>query len=159
MHDAEIAVQNGFKFNTKDQEVFENAEKMLVTLEKEWKERKELLKDLDGDLLKLKESNYLPPESVISCFKAALILLEYNENDIHDWESIAEHLYGGALLSKLETTAIGSILPHIASSAKLHMQNVREAEITKVSGVNAAIVSKIYRWVCSALMHLDTSWG
>ena len=45
--DAEIAVQNGFKFNNKDQQVFENAEKMLVTLEKEWKERKELLNGLD----------------------------------------------------------------------------------------------------------------
>ena len=157
--DAENAVQNGFKFNNKDQQVFENAEKMLVTLEKEWKERKELLNGLDNTLVKMQESKYSPPETVVSCFKAALILLEYKENNLHDWESISEQLYGGTLISKLEKTAIGAILPHLANSAKLHMQNVTADEITAISGINATLVLKLYKWVGSALTHLETAWG
>ena len=157
--DAEIAVQNGFKFNNKDQQVFENAEKMLVTLEKEWKERKELLNGLDNALVKFRESKYSPPETVVSCFKAALLLLEYKEDDLHDWESISEQLYGGTVISKLETTAIGAILPHIANNVKLHMQNVTEDEITNIPGINATVVLKVFRWVCSALTHLETAWG
>ena len=64
---------------------------------------------------------------------------------------------GGTLISKLEKTAIGAILPHLANSAKLHMQNVTADEITTISGINATIVQ--FFIMVGSTTHLETALG
>lgn len=158
LSDAEIAVKTGFKFTTKDLKIFDSAEKMLITLGQEWKQRNDLLKDIRKALNKLATLNEPPDEVVTLCLQTFFALLMYEENDYSSWKDISNTLTNDQFESKLENLALGLILQHVTDKAKSYVIQIHKSKIKTVSA-SVPIISKLYSWACSCIMHLDTEWG
>ena len=156
--DAEIAVKTGFKFTSKDKKIFDDAENMLNTLEHEWKQREDLLKDIRNGLDKLGKINEPPDEVVKLCLQTILTLLDYEEKDFTNWEEISNILMNDEFESKLENLALGVILQHVTDKAKSYLIQIDKNDI-KSASASMPIVLKLYTWVCSCIMHLDYRVG